>query len=101
MDFQLLYVAKYVATETTSCPCLVWNGRVSIMNFEATKNTKIDLQPNKAGYTATLVNCGWAGAMLQKLTRASGQEQYAQKAQKRRKSNSRKSVRWSAIPVPC
>ena len=77
MDFQLLYVAKYVATETTSCTCLVWNGRVSIMNFEATKTTKIDLQPN----TATLVACGWAGAMLQKLTRASGQEQYAQKVQ--------------------
>ena len=31
--------------------------------------------------------------------RASGQEQYAQIAQKRQKSNSRKSVRWSAEPV--
>ena len=30
---------------------------------------------NKAGYTATLVACGWAGAVLDKVTRASGQEQ--------------------------
>ena len=35
---------------------------------------------------ATLVACGWAGAVLEKVTRASGQELYAQKAQKRRKS---------------
>ena len=41
---------------------------------------------NKAGYTATLVACGWAGAVLEKVTRASGQEPYAQKAKKRRKS---------------
>ena len=40
---------------------------------------------NKAGYMATLVVCGWAGAVLEKVTRASGQEQYAQKAQKRQK----------------
>ena len=44
------------------------------------------LEKNKAGYTATLVACGWAGAVLKKVTRASGQEPYAQKAQKRRKS---------------
>ena len=41
---------------------------------------------NKAGYTATLVACGWAGAVLEKVTGSSGQELYAQKAQKRRKS---------------
>ena len=29
---------------------------------------------NKDGYTATLVVCGWAGAVLEKVTRASGQE---------------------------
>ena len=34
---------------------------------------------NKAGYTATLVACGRAGAVLEKVTRASGQEPYAQK----------------------
>ena len=27
---------------------------------------------NKAGYTATLVACGWAGAVLDKVTMASG-----------------------------
>ena len=31
---------------------------------------------NKAGYTATLVTCGWARAVLEKVTRASGQEPY-------------------------
>ena len=41
---------------------------------------------NKAGYTATLIVCGWAGAMLEKVTWASGHEPYAQKAQKRRES---------------
>ena len=37
---------------------------------------------NKAGYAATLVVCGWAGALLEKVTRASGQEPYAQKSLK-------------------
>ena len=41
---------------------------------------------NKYKYTATLVACGWAGAVLEKVTRAFGQESYAQKAQKRQKS---------------
>ena len=41
---------------------------------------------NKAGYTANLTACGWAGAVLKKVTRAYGQEPYAQKAQKHRKS---------------
>ena len=39
---------------------------------------------NKAGYAATPAACGWAGAVLEKVTRASGQELYAQKAPKRR-----------------
>ena len=42
---------------------------------------------NKAGYTATLVARGWAGALLGKVTRASWQEPYAPKSQKHRKSN--------------
>ena len=33
------------------------------------------------------------------VTKAFGQELWAQKVQKRQKSNSRKSVRWSAVPV--
>ena len=41
---------------------------------------------NKVGYMATPVACGWAGAVLEKVTTASGQEPYAQEAQKRRKS---------------
>ena len=30
---------------------------------------------NKAGYTATLVACGWAGAVMEKVTGAFGQVQ--------------------------
>ena len=56
---------------------------------------------NKAGYTATLVTCSWAEAVLEKVTRAFGQEPFAQRAQKHRRSNSRKSVKWSVVPVPC
>ena len=50
---------------------------------ERMKERKGRGKENKAGYTATLVACGWAGAVLEKVTRASGQEPYAQKAQKR------------------
>ena len=38
---------------------------------------------NKAGYTATLVARGWAGALIDKVTVAFGQEQLAQNAKKR------------------
>ena len=55
---------------------------------------------NKTAYMATQVACGWAGEVLEKVTRASGQEPHAQKAPKRRKSNrSTKGNMWSAIPV--
>ena len=30
---------------------------------------------NKAGYTATLIACGWAGAVMEKVTKAFAQEQ--------------------------
>ena len=33
---------------------------------------------NKAGCTANPIACGWAGVMLEKVIRASGQEPYAQ-----------------------
>ena len=49
------------------------------------RHLKNALTLNKAGYTATLVACGWAGA--EKVPMASGQELYGQKAQKRQKSN--------------
>ena len=55
---------------------------------------KTNFMRNKAGYTAILVACGWAGAVLEKVIRASGQEPYAQKAQKRleKKKNSLVSI---------
>ena len=36
----------------------------------------------KAGYTATLVACGWAGAVNEKVTGAFGQELRAKNAKK-------------------
>ena len=33
------------------------------------------MRRNKAGNTATLVTCGWAGAVMEKVTEAYGQEQ--------------------------
>merc|ERR1719282_506351 len=36
---------------------------------------------NKAGYTATPVACGWAGAVIE-VTRSFGQEQWSQKSKK-------------------
>ena len=35
---------------------------------------KINMYINKAGYTATPVACGWAGAVIENVTRAFGQE---------------------------
>ena len=34
---------------------------------------------NKAVYTAFLVACGWAGAVIKKANQAFGQEQYCKK----------------------
>ena len=34
----------------------------------------IRMKMNKAGYTATLVACGWAGAVIEKVTGAFGQK---------------------------
>ena len=45
-----------------------------------------NLTKNKAGYTATEVACGWAGAIFE-VTGAYGQKQFGQKAQKRQKSS--------------
>ena len=36
-------------------------------------------EKNKAGYTATLVACKWAVAVLEKVTRASGQSSVLKK----------------------
>ena len=40
------------------------------------------IKPIRSGYMATLVACRWAGAVLEKVTRASVQEPYAQKRRK-------------------
>ena len=50
--------------------------------FTVPWQTDVELYGNKAGYTATLVASGWAGAVLEKATRESGQEPYAQQVAK-------------------
>ena len=57
-----------------------------VVSFTPLCASSTPIQVNKAGYTAILVACGWAGAVLEKVTMASGQVPFAQKAQKRRKS---------------
>ena len=49
---------------------------MTILNCIIKKNveTKISNRKNKAGYTATLVACGWAGAIIE-VSGAFGQEQ--------------------------
>ena len=44
---------------------------------------------NKAGYTATPVACGWAGAIIE-VTPSFWQEQWGQKPQKKKKKNKTK-----------
>ena len=42
--------------------------------YNVKKERKINIFRNKAGYTATEVACGWAGAIFE-VTRLFGQEQ--------------------------
>ena len=80
----------------------VRRGMLDILEILNRKIKQIRMEnKHKQGQIHGYPSCGWAGAVLEKVTRASGQESYAQKVQKRRKSNSRKSVRWSAVTVPC
>ena len=44
-------------------------------SFKNPGTNVVGIEKNKAGYTATPVACGWAGAVLEKVTRAFGQEQ--------------------------
>ena len=46
------------------------------LTFSLTK--KSQMLSNKAGYTATLVACGWAGTIFE-VTRSFGQEQQGKK----------------------
>ena len=80
---------------------LVWKKAKNNDDNIMTRSRCEEEKKKQGGYTATLVTCGWARAVLEKDIRASGQEPYALNAQKHQKSNSRKSVRWSAVPLPC
>ena len=42
---------------------------------EEERRVVVAVGDNKAGYTATLVACGWAGAVIEEATGAFGQEQ--------------------------
>ena len=43
-------------------------------NFHKTLDRQTGRQTNKAGYTATLVACGWARVMMKKVNQAFGQK---------------------------
>ena len=58
------------------CWCLSYNSSKSEVMYFGKRVTPATfaMYGNKAGYTATLVAFGWAGTVLEKFTRASGQE---------------------------
>ena len=60
-------------------------GRKGKRKRKGSEKRKTGEKRNKAGYTATLVACGWAEAIFE-VSGAFGQEQFSQKPQKRRKS---------------
>ena len=75
-------------TKSLLCPTVLRFHQTAAPSPPPKKNRQmrfIDSPKNKAGYTSTLVACGWAGSVLQKVTRTSGQERYARKPQKRQK----------------
>ena len=45
------------------------------VRFTQSKIRDIEIHGNKAGYTATLVACEWAGAVTEKITGVFGQKQ--------------------------
>ena len=55
-----------------SLPENLFNHRLEEINL---KGNKSEFDDNKAGYTATPVACGCAGAVLENVTGAFGQEQ--------------------------
>ena len=54
-----------------------------MLRFSIQRKYTSPVLQNKAGYFATLVACMWAGAVMENVTEAFEQEQWAQNAQKR------------------
>ena len=91
-DFTLWAVAP---SSMTSACVRVWQSP-----FITQENVLTPWDCNKAGYMTIPVACGWAWVVME-VIEVFGQELWAQNAQKRQNSNSRNSVRWSAVLVPC
>ena len=65
-------------------------------------SVETDRNENKAGYTATLVACGLAGAVLEKVTRAFGQEPYAHRLEDAEEVTGRpRAICGQRYPLPC
>ena len=60
-------------------------GRLAVLLTTLKTTWKIEREINKAGYAATPVACGWAGAVFE-VTWSFGQEQWGQKPQKPKES---------------
>ena len=56
-----------------------------LYNFDMKKQEVEDLKIKKVGYTATLVACGWAGAVLEKVTRVLGRSSLLRKLKNAKK----------------
>ena len=59
------------------------------------------MKRSKAGYRVTLVACRWAGAVIEKDNGALGRSSELKTLKNAENINSRKSVRWSAVPALC
>ena len=83
-SLHLLPPLSLISAHTFISSRSLWQKSISKINHVKI-HCKLGLFGNKAGYTATPVACGWAGVVIE-LTEAFGQELWAQKAQKRQKS---------------
>ena len=67
---KMVILASLTSLSKVLLPPNLWTTNIRQKMFFNKINTLI----NKAGYTATPVACGWAGAVLEKVTRPFGQE---------------------------
>ena len=80
---RLLLKACFLSRSYTSVPLLLYT--VHTTEQWAKRQPWFNFCNNKAGYTATPVACGWAGAVFE-VTWSLGQEQWGQRPQKKKLS---------------
>ena len=74
---QSVVLQNELKADTTSAVLQLFSNKENLGKEECSRSgdTHVSMLKNKAGYTASPVACKWAGAVLAKVTRASGLEQ--------------------------